>query len=76
MKPKPTYDEIALRAYFIALERHARGESGNPLEDWHEAERQLNNTLVQNAPVVAIRALVVGVVFALGLLIYSRRIFR
>jgi hypothetical protein len=37
----PRYDEIALRAYFIALQRHERGEPGDPLKDWVEAERQL-----------------------------------
>ena len=34
-----SYDEIALRAYFIALDRHSRGERGDPLRDWIEAER-------------------------------------
>jgi len=38
---KPCYDTIALKAYFIALDRHARGEPGDPLKDWSEAERQL-----------------------------------
>jgi hypothetical protein len=39
--PKPSYDAIALKAYFIALDRHARGEPGDPLKDWIEAENQL-----------------------------------
>ena len=38
---KPSYDEIALRAYFIALNRHAAGEPDDPIRDWVEAERQL-----------------------------------
>jgi hypothetical protein len=38
---KPSYDAIALAAYFIALARHARGEAPDPLKDWLEAERQL-----------------------------------
>jgi hypothetical protein len=38
---KPSYDAIALAAYFIALDRHARGEAPDPLKDWLEAERQL-----------------------------------
>ena len=41
---KPSYDEIALRAYFIALNRHANGEPGDPLKDWIEAEKQLRST--------------------------------
>ena len=36
---KPSYDAIALAAYFIALERHARGEAPDPLKDWLEAKR-------------------------------------
>jgi hypothetical protein len=47
----PSYDEIALRAYFFALERHARGEPGDPFLDWLEAERQLNvNSAGENRP--------------------------
>jgi len=38
---KPTYDEIALRAYFLALDRHRRGEPSDPEKDWTEAEQQL-----------------------------------
>ncbi|HEY3897443.1 MAG TPA: DUF2934 domain-containing protein [Chthoniobacter sp.] len=37
----PLYDAIALRAYFIALERHRNGEAADPLKDWLEAEQQL-----------------------------------
>ncbi len=33
-------DDLARRAYFIALERHARGEQEDPLRDWLEAERE------------------------------------
>jgi hypothetical protein len=39
---KLSYDAIALKAYFIALDRHARGEEADPLKDWVEAERQLS----------------------------------
>jgi len=35
----PTQEEIALRAYEIYLER--RGASGDALEDWTRAEREL-----------------------------------
>jgi hypothetical protein len=35
----PSSDTIALKAYFIALDRHARGEPPNALKDWLEAER-------------------------------------
>ncbi|MEP6668131.1 MAG: DUF2934 domain-containing protein [Chthoniobacter sp.] len=41
---KPTYDEIALRAYFLALDRHRRGEPSDPQKDWTEAEQQLRPT--------------------------------
>jgi hypothetical protein len=34
----PTSDEIATRAYFIALER---GFQGDPVADWLQAEQQL-----------------------------------
>lgn len=37
----PSYDAIALRAYFIGLEREARGEPSAPQRDWQEAEQQL-----------------------------------
>jgi len=48
-KPRPlpqraaklAYDAIALKAYFIALDRHTQGERADPLKDWIEAERQL-----------------------------------
>ena len=39
---KPTYDEIALRAYHIYL---GRGSTpGAPLQDWLQAERELTET--------------------------------
>ena len=38
---KPSYDAIALAAYFIALDRHDRGEAPDLPEDWLEVERQL-----------------------------------
>lgn len=34
-------EEIALRAYFIAEDRHRHGKPGSASDDWHEAERQL-----------------------------------
>jgi hypothetical protein len=42
---KPSYDAIVLAAYFIALDRHARGEAPDPLKDWLEAERQLTRAI-------------------------------
>ena len=42
---KLSYDAIALAAYFIALERHARGEAPDPLKDWLEAERQFTRVV-------------------------------
>jgi hypothetical protein len=42
---KPSYDAIVLAAYFIALDRHARGEAPDPLKDWLEAERQLTRAV-------------------------------
>jgi hypothetical protein len=39
--PGFTRDEIALRAYFIAEKRRARGLPGDEHQDWIEAERQL-----------------------------------
>jgi len=38
-KPEPTREEIALRAYHIYLERGCT--SGNELEDWVRAEKEL-----------------------------------
>ena len=40
-KPSYTLDDVALRAYFIAQDRHANGIPGSPETDWLEAERQL-----------------------------------
>ena len=40
-RSKPSYDAIVLAAYFIALDRHARGEAPDPLKDWLEAKRKL-----------------------------------
>lgn len=34
-------EEISLRAYYIAESRRSRGESGDEISDWLEAERQL-----------------------------------
>jgi hypothetical protein len=38
----PSYDEIALRAYHIYLERG--GTPGDPMEDWLRAEKELLET--------------------------------
>jgi hypothetical protein len=46
----PSYDEIALRAYFIGLDREARGEPSAPLQDWAEAEHQLSPQTECTAP--------------------------
>jgi hypothetical protein len=35
----PTYDDIALRAYHIYLERGCT--AGDPMQDWFQAEREL-----------------------------------
>ena len=40
-KPLFTQEEIALRAYFIAENRHAHGLPGDAHHDWLEAERQI-----------------------------------
>ena len=39
VKSQPTQEEIALRAYHIYLKRN--GATGNPFEDWVQAEREL-----------------------------------
>ena len=36
---KPTYEEIALRAYHIYLERGST--PGDPMQDWLQAEQEL-----------------------------------
>jgi len=36
---KPSYEEIALRAYHIYLQR--AGAHGDPTQDWLQAEREL-----------------------------------
>jgi hypothetical protein len=38
----PTFEEVSLRAYFIAQKRQAEGRWADPSEDWVEAERQLH----------------------------------
>jgi Protein of unknown function (DUF2934) len=38
---KPTYEEIALRAYHIHLERG--GAPGDPYQDWIRAEQELSS---------------------------------
>lgn len=42
-------DDIALRAYFIAEKRRARGLPGDEHQDWIEAERQLRGELTKPA---------------------------
>jgi len=42
------YDAITLKAYFIALDRHARGEPADPLKDWLEAERQIKGARAES----------------------------
>ena len=37
---KPTYDEIALHAYHIYLQRGST--PGDPMQDWLQAERELS----------------------------------
>jgi len=39
---RPTYDDIALRAYHIYLERGCT--SGDPMRDWLRAERELTES--------------------------------
>ena len=39
--PDVTYEMIAVRAYFLAENRHSNGQPGDHAADWHEAERQL-----------------------------------
>jgi Protein of unknown function (DUF2934) len=41
----PSYEEIATRAYFIALER---GFQSDPVADWLLAEQELRGSLVQS----------------------------
>jgi len=38
---EPGHDDIASRAYFIALDHERRGEPHDPLADWAEAETEL-----------------------------------
>lgn len=40
-KTAPTYEEIALRAYHIYLERGCT--PGDPMQDWLQAERELRD---------------------------------
>jgi hypothetical protein len=39
VRPAPTHDQIALRAYHIYLQRN--GAPGNPFDDWKQAEQEL-----------------------------------
>lgn len=38
---RPSADDVALRAYFIAEKRQREGQPGDSTSDWVEAERQL-----------------------------------
>ena len=40
---KPEHEHIQVRAYHIALERHASGHQADPIADWLEAERQIRS---------------------------------
>ncbi len=40
-EPEITAEHIAVRAYFLAEDRHAAGQPGDHATDWLEAERQL-----------------------------------
>ena len=42
----PTYDQIALRAYHIYLERGCA--PGDPMQDWLQAERELTKSPKQS----------------------------
>jgi hypothetical protein len=42
---KPTFEQIQLRAYFIAERRRSLGISGDETADWIQAERELLNEL-------------------------------
>jgi hypothetical protein len=48
--PEVTDEMIAVRAYFLAENRHANGEFGDHSGDWLEAERQLR---AENAAIMA-----------------------
>ena len=39
--PEVTAEHVAVRAYFLAENRHAAGIPGDHASDWHEAETQL-----------------------------------
>jgi hypothetical protein len=43
----PSYDQIALRAYHIYLERD--GAPGDPVQDWLQAERELTQILKKSS---------------------------
>lgn len=48
-EPEISFDEISLRAYFIAERRQAMGWPGDPTSDWIEAERQLKAEAARKA---------------------------
>jgi Protein of unknown function (DUF2934) len=56
-KSKPTYEQIALRAYHIYLERN--GAPGDPHSDWLRAEAELGaspNKSTRKSKVISIAA--------------------
>jgi len=67
-------DDLARRAYFIALERHARGEPEDPLRDWLEAEREWvaerDRNRLEEPRVKGVSGLLVAGLLALGVLAY------
>jgi hypothetical protein len=45
-QPKPTFEQIQLRAYFISEQRRTQGIAGDEQSDWVRAERELWNELL------------------------------
>ena len=43
--PLPTFEQVQLRAYFIAEHRHKLGLPGNAHHDWVMAEKELKSEL-------------------------------
>jgi hypothetical protein len=47
--PKPTFEQIRLRAYFISEQRRSAGIAGDEHGDWLRAERELRSELLGEA---------------------------
>ena len=45
-EPKPSFEQIQLRAYFISEQRRTQGIAGDEQSDWVRAERELWNELL------------------------------